>query len=358
MPLQLRDDTCDDALSRVLDITEIDSLLALEDLNNSSALLQLPSYEVQSHNRTLYVAQSEIAYDVDSKDYDIMCSDDATTCIILLISTRSGDTQRVLVTHLGSPKCVEGLVPYLDDMEKRTTVDIMPAFDVHICGGMDMQTNRTLYVSLMEVLLAREQATYYLETLTSHNSTVDTDKITHAVKMGFGFVRQSVVRHLLLEKDVSNDDTIFRIMPIYIPRELRGPAMIARELKTFTDDKLQCIHPIAFSSPTTGPRVKISHVDIHSIDSDIITYFRQVLPLPDETLLRYTSTSPLCEPKHFVAALRSSWELLLSLIDDDQQEADKEDLTCFRLQGSTANNEESVTVYELSPANEWLVCSS
>lgn len=351
----------------LMDTADVVRLLALDDVNDSSALLRMPTYNVSFRDRrTLYVHQGEIAYDVASTDFDIVCSDDATTCIILLLSTRGGDTgtERFLVTHVGSQKCVGQLAHYLDDMEKRSMI---PEFSVHICGGMDMQTNSELYVSVMQLLLARDQANYYLETLTSHNSVVDKHSITRPVKMGFGFVRQSLARHLLdtsteeESKDGSSDDTTFRVIPIHIPRELRGPAVIVRELKTFTDEMLHCIYPIipsslqttAFDSGnSTAPRVFISHLDIDAIDESAIMYFRQVLLLSDEALLKYTSTSPLCEPNHFVGSLRSSWGLLLNLIDNGlHQEREKEDLTCFR----QAKGDQEGSVYELSPANEWHV---
>lgn len=81
------DDTADDIIEK--DALSIDAIIGYSILT-ANKFKQLPTYITIDSESKLYVNQGEIISNVHHSEFDIIGSDDATTCLIIIIKDQDG----------------------------------------------------------------------------------------------------------------------------------------------------------------------------------------------------------------------------------------------------------------------------
>ena len=91
-----------------------------------------PCYEVGLVDRVLYVYQGEIAIVANGHDFDVVGSDDATTCFIVLAKYQ-GHNGAMIVAHIDTEARASGVGHCLDRIaEGKDDCGV----DVYISGGL------------------------------------------------------------------------------------------------------------------------------------------------------------------------------------------------------------------------------
>ncbi|XP_048134541.1 protein N-terminal asparagine amidohydrolase isoform X2 [Rhodamnia argentea] len=256
--------------------------------------------------KCVYVFQSEYAT-VDPAFVDVAGTDEATTCVGLVIRNRSNG--KISIAHLDSPAVVEmGLAQMLSQTSDPNLQDEM---DVHLIGGFEdaslKRTNRSdaeihgkmdgyslpLCIKLIETLWRRREK-FHIQTffVLGHNTRRDADGHAYPIITGF-----------LVE--TSNGS----VLPACFDRTSRCPDEVVRRIRitAHSDD------------PTwTGGLLETYHTQDDKFIIAPCYWSRRQLHiastlqhLSDSQLLLNCSTSPHAEGPDFVDNLRRQFDYII-----------------------------------------------
>lgn len=248
-----------------------DLLLASTDLGLSEV------YHVSSDVRYLYIHQGEIAINVSTLDFDVIGSDDATSCHIVVLKYSSN---KLILTHLDSPD----KIPSLQGALHRCIPENHSVVELFVSGGVDDDQSQKLSNALLEML----DAMPHLFSLKIFN-TCEINSISHGDYFrprvtGFGYVSS------------------FGVLPMHFPDLLRKPQFELRNAMLWNN----------FDVPLTT---------VFDGDDGLfkIKYFESIFPLEiaqtllslsNIDLLSSTSTTPHCESARFTTDVRALLHLL------------------------------------------------
>jgi hypothetical protein len=293
-----------------------------------------PVHEITSNDFPLYINQSEIGYNISENDFDFIGSDDATTCHIILASldtplpaaeaTADSSPRRWLICHMASLTHFQQLTRAFDDMS--STADGI-AFEVSLMGGLgDDPCSEELTLGFINLFQSSLRHTFHLklfftcEVNTILKDTTDTSgqtAIPYPRYYGCGYHPHSQA-----------------IIPLYFPLEFRGPDSLLRSMALWLgtadsspaednsgdhDHHSGCnLPPIIFQ--TNSFSLDLSFL-LTPLPQHTMEFFQSIVSLPstqqhDALLLRVTSTSPHCEPIHFVPSIRLMARAILELFSE------------------------------------------
>ncbi|PIK53945.1 hypothetical protein BSL78_09167 [Apostichopus japonicus] len=253
--------------------------------DSSELILRQPLKKFTSLPRTVYVYQREIAATHPQDDIiDILGSDDATTCHILIL--RHTGTGSTALTHFDGQNTQQGL---------ETMIQLLNSFDdaspsqgrieAHLFGGFCDSKNTSAHLTCNVIAALQNQGTnIHLQSLccTEVNNVVRGD-INWPVLYGVGV-------------NVKTG----KIFPAEF--EDKGPNPMLRSARIFGD--VQAMTQVYF--PESG------EFRIHPFNYRVPRHLATLLSLPDDIFLAYTSTSPEVEKPGYVQKTRETFKFMLS----------------------------------------------
>ena len=300
---------------------------ANESFHNSSL------YVVQSHEFSFYCHQQEIGMNLPHDDYEIIGSDDATTCHILLASylpfsspthtsNQDNRNRQWLISHIASEEEVQELSQYLHQLEAEEGID-QQTYDIYLMGGYGVPGDGgdTLSARISQEFVNVFQSSALIFRLQLF-FTCEVNTTPLSPGPGPGPSRASLAPKFFgcgYQKSTNS------VIPLSFPRHLRGPDYLQRSMALWLQ-----------SSATTSPQNHATLFPIcrgttirmdfsflaRDISPDTHSFFSFISQLPktsaaDQHILRYTSTSPSCEPSHFVTSVRELAQLITDHFSPD-----------------------------------------
>lgn len=271
-----------------------------EDVGNSSWWTSQP-HLVSAHERSLYVHQGEIGYGISGDQYDVVGSDDATTCFIVLARHRKSG--HLLAAHVDTEARAETLGRHIDSLTDSNIDD--RTVDIYISGGIVYIKDS---VDTLAVLLESIQgcsSDCHLRLLNFEKNCGEaglsvnaSSKLPRPIVLGCGFIIKG--------KDVS-------VVPMKFPLSARGPLAHHRQALMLTTDEPK----VVYQSNCNRLLISPAWSELRNLDKDTRDYFRDSLSLPDDAFIEQWSTSPHCEPPHFISEMRSTLLYIVSERNDD-----------------------------------------
>lgn len=320
--------------------TRVDHYLKLvpQLLDSRDELLANPplSFHKNSTKKILYVAQGEVAHCTSAQSTDVLVSDKATTCHIVAFRSEGSDTEALSsLAHIDGTayeNCVRDMVEEhiwhhrerAGGEEKKSELsyasDNMVKLDVHIMGGFNDRDSTSQEISawFMDLLarIAQEKSHIMKITLKTCAITAMNDNgFECPIGRGFGI-------------DTRSGDVFLA----KVEEEVAGPEVTLRSIRLFAssvDKRLSVIHSSRSDAVTILPFIFNS---FGSID--------KLLKLPDNVLLRYTSTSPHSEEADFCSCIRSSLKYL-------------RDMNCTEVFGPQVDR--TLVYRRLGHSNQWSI---
>jgi hypothetical protein len=263
-------------------------------------------FHQESRERVLYVSQGEVAHAVELQ-CDVILSDKATTCHILGFRSESDDSLPLTsLTHLDGKSyesCIRAMVNEhiahhnsSSSFEEEKKMDNLLhcyrnnrlELQVHIVGGFEDQDSTSVETSnwLMNLLarIAQEEMDSIKMTLkTCAISSMNDNGYSCPIGRGLGIdLRTGEAFLAKTEEDVAGPATQIRSVRLWSG---------ARELSLIHTSKSNDVHVKAF---TYQPFPEVD----------------QLLQLPDDIMLQYTSSSPDVEEPDFCGSVRSTLRFL------------------------------------------------
>lgn len=243
-----------------------------------------------SGNRLLYVGQREYAVvsnKLNKGQFEYIASDDATTCHIVILTET--DTETVAVGHFDGSCTLEGLLSIISKLESianaigeyKTVTEI----NMHIIGGFvdKKKYSEKLFSEILHACSSIEKniklelaCTYSINNLLSQGQNCP-------YLLGAGV----------------NIKTLEVIVASF---EDRGPDLVLRGVRLMYSKEPNAMHCIHDNENGC--------VCIHPFNFHCNLRVGVLLNLPDDVYLECCSTSPHCEPKHFIS--RSKNEMLFA----------------------------------------------
>ena len=301
-----------------------------------------------SPERLLYVHQGELAHAVPSQ-CDVLVSDRATTCHILVLrstsvatsycsSNSSSGTQPPLttMTHLDNTTCYESCLRTAiqhhkkhhagfittdeDEDEDELFFDKPISMEIHILGGFcDPEgTSQRITNWLLHFLadIAEEEAACLEFTLKScvistlNNATTSTSSSNSNAPIGRGLAIRLDTGHIGLAKVLP--DVMGPSLPLRNARLWSLACLSSEQQQQHNRATLQLIHTTSTSTTTT--------TTMHNKNQSYLTFqpfwfqcwegVNDLLDLPDDILIEYTSTSPSVEEKDFCQVVRNTLQFI------------------------------------------------
>jgi hypothetical protein len=256
-------------------------------------------FNKDSRDRILYVAQGEVAHSLSSQ-CDILVSDKATTChIVAFRSKLKGNASLTSLTHIDGASyesCIRAMVAehiihhqgYSEEEKKSEDFSICEkiAFEIHVMGGFEDADSASLEISawLMGLLvrIADEQKDVLKMTLkTCAISSMNDNGYECPIGRGLGIdLRSGEVFLAKVEEEVAGPEASLRSVRLW-------PGAESRELSVIHSSRCDGVTILPFEFKAFGQ-------------------INQLLRLPDNVLVQYTSTSPYAEEPDFCASIRES----------------------------------------------------
>jgi len=265
----------------------------------------------------IYIHQREVGY-VSSNQYNgngaILVSDSATTCHILALRSSSTNEGKEIILgslcHLDSPNnesCIRSMI--VKHLKYHSTGDNNTEscfLEIHISGGYIDKGNQSAAITSHLLRLLSKLATDYAPIMTMRLLTCITTNLNdEAFLLGDGIKSRPVFGGMSL-----NVQTGQVLLLKKVDESLRGPAATLRRVRIWS------------SSPHVNTLLTIHHAEKEGV---IIPPFRfspirdldLLLLLPDDVLLKYSSTSPECEGDDFCDLTRKSFRFLKDKTAED-----------------------------------------
>eukprot|EP00980_Cylindrotheca_fusiformis_P025538 scaffold14008_cov124-Cylindrotheca_fusiformis.AAC.6 len=263
-------------------------------------------FNKHSKERIVYVGQGEVAHSRNSQ-CDVLVSDRATTCHILAFRSKlNGNDPLTSLTHVDGTSyesCIRAMVgEHLrhhqsnSNQGRQSEGKNVPKkkidFEIHVMGGFDDADSSSLKISawLMGLLvrIANEQKESLRMILkTCAISAMNDNGNECPIGRGLGVDLHS--GEVFLAK---------------VEEEVAGPEVCLRSVRLWSSSaesrQLSLIH----SS-------HVNEITIFPFRFEAFEYIKQLLKLPDEVLIQYTSTSPDVEETGFCASIRGCMQYLM-----------------------------------------------
>ncbi len=287
---------CDEYLKHIPEIVErCDELLA----NDPVAF-----NEKSNRQRILYVGQGEVAHALPLQ-CDVLATDKATTCHMLALRSESQHhIPLTSLTHIDDTtyeSCIRSMViehlshhqdRFQDEKkEEMNFSDNRVMLQLHLVGGFEDADNTSSNISNWILRLFAELAKDFKESM---KMTLQTCALSSLNDNGY---RCPIARGLAIDLRSGN------VFLAKVDERLTGPAADVRAVRVWSELKsLSVIH----TSSSDGIR-------IDAFSYSPLPDMKQLLRLPDELLLKFTSTSPEVEEQGFCDAVRSTVHFLLEV---------------------------------------------
>ena len=258
-------------------------------------------FDKDTKERVLYVAQGEAAHALNSQ-CDILVSDRATTCHILALRSESNENEPLTsLTHVDGTSYENSIRAMIEEHyvhhrtnskeEKKSdgiVANSMITLRVHVVGGFDDKESIKISSWLMDLLvrLANEQKDSMKMSLeTCAISSMNDDGYACPIGRGLGIHLES--GNVFLAK---------------VQEDALGPAAILRSVRLWGGHggrELSVIHTSRSDGVTVMP-----------FSFQPFSRINELLSLPDDIMLEYTSTSPMVEEPEFCDSVRASLKFL------------------------------------------------
>jgi len=266
-------------------------------------------HTVTTQERCLYVHQGEIVIGVPQDSFDVVGSDDATTCIIFL--ARCISNNKLLVSHIDTAERSHGLEAYIDALAaidaSSPAASVAPdsvfctatseaVVDVYISGGLQNDDGSE---ELLAAIIAALEATsvecrIQLLAACKHNSA-------------FQFRAESGEPPLAFPRVPGCAFVRGQVKAASFPVETRGPNSYIRQASIFCTegDEFRVISRLTDDGQFL---LKLTPYE-NSLPKETLL---GIASLPDAQFLQETSSSPHCEPLTYVSEMRQSLQVLIN----------------------------------------------
>lgn len=280
------DGTADDTIGKYT--------LSIDDIIDSSKLTankfkQVSTYVTIDSESKLYVNQGEIISNVHLSEFDIIGSDDATTCLIIIIKDQDG---YLSVAHIDD-SCIDSYISKITMNDDMVGNKSCKKYDLYILGSYVIDSMDPMNAQRVQLILQhfqRLQSTYILKlfyVLTANTIIVNGINTPH--QQGIAYVR-----------------SLDAVVPVHFLDEHRGPLIHQRMLYSMFVRH----NSIIATYDTTS---KTFNVRISKQVSWSPYYISDLLMLSDDELLQQCSTSPFVERSRFVTDLREVFSLMMGI---------------------------------------------
>jgi hypothetical protein len=287
------------------------------------------NYTPTSGQRVLYVMESEIATNVAIDEFDAVASDDATTCHILLARTVAADPHlsRLLICHLDSSSRCGALEDHLVALSSDKNLDV----DIFVCGGLSNDETST-------------GISYHLYAALSRSAVNCRINLWSSLELNSKFTAGSDLSSPVV-MGMCYKSATHQVSPCTIPLSFRGPQLALRAAINFANsfvEEASTSWRFVFNGEdhkfiiNAGMLLILSrHEDVQQIASFYLSITN------DKDFLLQTSTSPHCEPAHFVPFFREAFSVIISLGNAQREGKTPFKVMAFELQSAAARSHSS-----------------
>ena len=233
-------------------------------------------------DRVLYVMQREyasISREVNKLNFRYVATDDATTCHIVIFIEKTTNT--ISLGHFDGADTTNGIknmIYELSDISGDSKGTSKLSFDMFVFGGFidERRYSEELFIG---ILFACRDLTVTIE-----------------LKLACTYSINSELIHKLYYPKIYGVAVAVETCEIVLGNCIdQGPDLVLREARIFS-----------YRSQMSGIYNYKDHcVCIQPFSYQCISNARHLLRLPDEEYLRLMSTSPHCEPEHFVKSSKN-----------------------------------------------------
>ncbi|CAF0728157.1 unnamed protein product [Brachionus calyciflorus] len=257
---------------------ESDTLLK----KNSEEFINSPKNE-QDAFKCLFVGQREyVTVTHNDPLIDIIGSDDATTCHIILLVDESN--YNCSLCHLDGSDTHGGLNQMVESLKAlRTNTDDSSEFSVFLVGGFEDSNNSSqeLTNQIFDALLNRSEIFNLKLCINTKLNSIKLNNVNFPMIYGLGY-------------EIKNKK-------VFMCNKFldKGPDFLARSARHFsTNGNMNIYDPVECK------------LIIRPFSYKVYDYIPQCIDLPENVLLKYFSTSPEQEPAHFSANLREVFKFM------------------------------------------------
>jgi hypothetical protein len=257
-----------------------------------------------STDRILYVGQGEVAHALPTQ-CDVLVTDKATTCHMLALRSESQEhVPLTSLTHIDDTtyeSCIrsmvyEHLTHHQDQFqeEKKDEFDLshdLINLQLHVVGGFEDVEESSAAISSWLLRLLAEIAEDFKDSI---NMTLQTCAISSLNDNGY---RCPIARGLAI--DLRTGEAFLA----KVDQAITGPAPQLRAVRVWSG--LQSLNVIHTSSSNGLALAAFSYAPIAEME--------QLIELPDDLLLQFTSTSPDVEEDSFCADVRSTLQFMIEV---------------------------------------------
>jgi len=244
---------------------------------------------VYKRESCVYVHQQEMAVcSQDDGDIDIIGSEDATTCHVVILRNQSSSTIGLL--HLDSDyQQMEALIKAMEDHDNLRNFETRQ-LDVFIIGGFSDSRSLSLEIStdVFQNMIQEETCTFHLKLCCSLEiNTIVKDNTNWPIHYGAG---------VRLETG--------EVFPAKF--EYHGPDLDIRMLRYTGNTEPLLLYA---TDKNKAPTLQIPAFDYRALSC---SQAKEWLSVPDDYLLAKCSTSPLVEPASFCDDMRSKFRRMIT----------------------------------------------
>lgn len=287
----------------------VDDLCRRDDiLQSSRRFTESTVMTVSETQKILYVKEGEISVHIAESDFDIIGSDDATTChlVIARLTAALEGGGRCLVAHVDSPRRCASLKVHLESLAGAAMEGEL--IDIYVSGGLVADdTSTDLSNSILRILCA--SPVRYRLMLWSTNAL-------NSIELSSHMNQGSEVKYCPRVLGMCLQACIGEIKPCQFPVNARGPDITLRNAvnwaKLLSSEKEAETNDlnVVFGGSSGQFTIDISPL-FSCLDRRAAEACAFFLELDSESdLLEFTSSSPHCEPPHFVAENKKAFLLL------------------------------------------------
>lgn len=245
----------------------------------------------------LNVFQGEVAHAVPSQ-CDIMVSDDATTCHIVAIRSYTSKKNRTAniftsLTHIDSneyEQCIRKIFQAHEDFHHIRSKNTKVEMDLHVMGGFDDEdgTSRKtseFLLTLFAAIAHEKRSVFQTRLQTCAITSINDDGRCSPIGRGFG-----------IELKTGN------VFLASVEHDMEGPGYELRFARGWTISEDPPAHQLHVIHDICGPNKGC--IIVQPFQFRPFKEMYDILSLPDDIMLKYTSTSPDVEKDNFCDNLR------------------------------------------------------
>lgn len=242
--------------------------------------------------RVLYIHEGEVAINIPEGSFDIIGCDDATTCHIFFAKSRDTTVCRPMIcSHIDSVDSCTSLFDIIASNHSLTSTIL----DIYIIGGINDEMSLEISIALLNLM--RESSNicvlqlFFTCSINSYFKDKDKDKLglSFPINMGCAF------------KDMM-------IKPYHFIKPLREPEYLLRRCISLTTSGTLTL---VYNGAKSASMFNISRFSLGNVNLDMISSLLSCPQSEDEIILKAISTSPHCEPGHFVQEMRETLRTVL-----------------------------------------------